>query len=121
MHEVQGVLGVAGFSSFFVNRGRGHAHHAHFERGLSGDVNTVALLACNGVHSRDGHLMVLVVRDAEHGGHGDGEIPEVAVRPDRGALCVGGVCVGKLVGRERGGVHDVALGVVGVGCDVPTR
>ena len=63
--------------------------------------------------------MVLVVGYAHHGGHGDREVPVVAVGPHRGALCVGGGGVCELEGRERGGVHDVAFGVVGVGSDVP--
>ena len=63
--------------------------------------------------------MVLIVSYAHHGGHGDGEVPEIAVRPDRRTLVVGRGRIGKLVGGKFRGVHDVAFGVIGVCSDVP--
>ena len=119
MHEGEGVLGVAGFTRFLVNGLRRHAHQAHLERGLSFDAHAVAFLARYGIDAGHRHLVVFIVGHAHHGGHGDGEVPVVAVGPHRCALCVGGSCIGELERGKRGGVHDVAFGVVGVGSNVP--
>ena len=45
MNQGQGVLGETRLSRLLVDGLRRHAHEAHFERSLSGDAHSVALLA----------------------------------------------------------------------------
>ena len=119
MNKREGVLGEARFTGFLIDGRRGHAHQVHFERCLSGDAHAVAFFARHRVNASDRHLVVFIVGHTEHGGHGDGEVPEITVGPNRCALVVSGGRVGKLVGGKFRGVHDVAFGVIGVRSNVP--
>ena len=98
MHEGERVLGVAGFTRFLVDGLRRHAHQTHLERGLSFNAHAVAFFARYGINAGHRHLVVFIVGHAHHGGHGDGEVPVIAVGPHRCALCVGGCCISELEG-----------------------